>query len=146
MNWKKEAISDLQNYRENKESLTNLRERIQALKEKADGLKAIAADRVPVKGGASKMEDRLIDNIAERERLKHTYLATKRLVGLVERGLTVLNEEEKTVLSTLYIEPRSKGAVETLCGIIGCEKATVYRIRDNALYHFTKSLYGMLDY
>lgn len=146
MNWKKEAVSDLENYRENKEALVNLRERIQALKEKADGLKAIAADRVPVKGGSSKMEDHLIDNIAERERLKHTYLATKRLVGLVERGLTALSEEEKTVLSTLYIEPHTKGAVDTLCGIIGCEKATVYRIRDNALYHFTKSLYGILDY
>ena len=144
MNWKKIAIEDLNDYPRKKEALISMSERLQALKLSADGLKAVAADKVPIQGGSSVMGDSIINNIAERDRLKRNYQITLKLVQCIERGLAVLNEEEKTVLDKFYIH-RTSRHVDDLCQILNYSKTRIYQIRDEALEKFTQAEYGVVQ-
>jgi ArpU family phage transcriptional regulator len=146
MDWKKSAIEDLQKYSRRRDSLDNIKTRIAALKEQYASVKcALGSDSVAVQGGGSRIEDRMLSNIVERERLAHTYRAAKRLVELTERGLDGLDERERLVLERFYITP-AKNAVPRLSEELFVEKSQVYRIKDDALYKFTICQYGISDY
>lgn len=146
MDWKKCAIEDLRNYGRRRDSLDNIKSRITALKEQYASVKcALGSDTGAVQGGGNRIEDRMLSNIVERERLTHTYRAAKQLVDLTERGLSGLDERERLVLERFYVEP-SKGNVDRLCDELGYERAQVYRVKDQALYKYTICEYGLSDY
>ncbi|MDP4152867.1 MAG: hypothetical protein Q8865_05415 [Bacillota bacterium] len=145
MDWKQAAIDDLKKYNAQKQSLINIQQRISALKIKNESIKSRVTDSTPVQGGGCQTEENLLNNIVERERLKLTYAATKRLVTLVEKGLSELSDDEKYVLEMFYIAPE-KGNVDRLMDEISVEKSQVYRIKDAALYKYTLRMYGLTDY
>lgn len=145
MNWQKSAIEDLRKHEAQVKSLENIRLRIAALASSFEAIKCGLSDSTPVQGGASRGEERMINNIAERKRLEHTYRATKRLVELVEKGLDGLAPEERRVLELMFIH-RERGAVDRLMEEMHLEKTRVYEIKDRALYKFTTSMYGLIDY
>lgn len=145
MDWKKAAADDLRRYPTQKASLDNIIERMIAANERMTAVKGATLDRVPVHGGGSAVEDKILDCITERERLKLTYAATKRLVDIVERGLAALTDTERRVLELFYITP-ARGNVERLMSELGYEKAQIYRLKDTALNKFTTALYGLPEY
>jgi len=145
MDWKKVAIEDLRKYEAQKMSLTNMAERIQVLNENYTAIKGSMLSPVPVHGGGTKIEDKLLDNIVERDRLKVTYKATKCLVNMIERGLRALDKNEYEVLYRFFINP-TKDHVEQLMSKLQYEKSQIYRIKDAALYKFTTAMYGIIDY
>lgn len=145
MDWKKAAIEDLRSYTYHRDSIRNIPERIQALKEQFEAIRCANSSREPVQGGTSRVEDNMLNNIVERERLKHTLIATRRLVALIQRGLAGLDDTERRVLERFYIN-RVRGHVELLENELHLEQAQVYRIKDQALYKFTLAMYGLTDY
>ena len=145
MNWKIEATNDLINYTRKKESLENMRQQMGALKAQFISIKGAATDKEPVMGGASRLEDKQLDNIVKRERLKLTYHATERLIDVIERGLSGLNEQERKVIDRFYI-CRTKDYIERLMNETGYEQAQIYRIKNDALYKFTIAMYGITEY
>lgn len=145
MNWQKEAVNELRKYRARRQALENMAERRATLEDAFRGVRCAAADAIPVQGGANRMEDSLINNIVERERLYWTMEATRRLVELTERGLSGLTEPQRVVLEKFYID-RPSDHVGWLTEYLNVEKAQVYRIKDNALYQFTTAMYGLSDY
>lgn len=144
MDWKKAAAEDLRRYKAQKESLDNIQERIAILEEQFTGVKGATLDKVPSRGGGSNYEDKMINNIVERERLKLTYVVCSKLVRLIEKGLEGLSEKERRVLELFFISP-ARGNVERLMEELGYEKAQIYRIREDALYKFTIKMYGLID-
>lgn len=146
MDWKKAAIEDLRFYNCHKESLNNIPERIAALKQDYQAIKCCNSNSEPVSGGSSHMEDNILNNIVKRERLTYNYRVAKRMVDLVDRGLSGLNEQEKLVLEMFYMHRPKKNHVEKLCDNLGYEQRQIYNIKDNALYKFTISMYGVVDY
>lgn len=145
MNWQKEAINDLKNYRQRKQSLANMADRRAALEDRFKGIKCAATDVTPVQGGSSRMEDNLINNIVERERLYWTIQATQRLVDLTEKGLAGLTDTQRIVLEKFFIDRPSRH-VEWLMEHLNYEKSRVYQLKDDALYGFTVAMYGLIDY
>lgn len=145
MKWQDCAIQDLKKYNQQRESLQNIPERIEILKLRFEAVKAVALDREPVMGGGSRMEDAILDNIVQRDRLKLTYQANKKMVELVEKGLAVLTDNERMVLDAFYIN-RHRNHIEYLCDRMGYEKTKIYHIKDDALYRFTTAMYGILEY
>ena len=87
----------------------------------------------------------MLDNIVERERLKLVYHADRRLVRLIERGLSKLSEEERLVIDLFYID-RPRDHLDELTKRLGYEKTQIYRIKDAALYKFTVTMYGITEY
>lgn len=145
MKWKECAITDLRKYTGMQESLMNIPEKIKVLEIRFKSIKSAASDRTPVQGGGSHMEDAMLDNIVERERLKLLYQADRRLVKLIERGLESLTKEEQLVLDLFYIN-RPKRYLDEISKRLGYEQAQIYRIKNNALYKFTINMYGIVEY
>lgn len=145
MKWTDCAIADLRKYTGMKQSLINIPEKIRALEIRFESVKSASGDSTPVKGGGSHMEDAMLDNIVERERLKLLYQADRRIVKLIERGLESLTEEERTVLDLFFIN-RTKHYLEELEKRLGYEQTQIYRIKNGALYKFTVHMYGILEY
>lgn len=145
MNWQKEAINDLRQYYSRKQALENMTERKLALEEKFMAIKCAMSDSTPVMGGASRIEDNMLNNIVERQKIDLNIEATSRLIMVTERGLSSLNDQQKMVLEKFYMD-RYPNHVERLSENLCVEKTQVYRIKDEALYSFTVSMFGLIDY
>ncbi|MBR4973845.1 MAG: hypothetical protein IKY45_05225 [Clostridia bacterium] len=143
MNWKKEAANDLKSYPQRKKSLTNIRERINLLEEQFVSLKGISTD-TPVMGGMSRQEEKMLNNISERECLEFSLKITERLVELTEKGLEVLEKRERQILEGFFFE-RSENNVERMCERFYLEKSRLYEIKDIALRKFTIAMYGTVE-
>ena len=141
MKWKNEAMEKLRQYDAMCHALRNIPEEISRLKMDASSLRGATTDATPVKGGGSRREEALINNLIERQELEWTLQQVKRWLRVTERGLSVLPEDERLVLQRMYIYPE-RGAADRLCAELGLEQSSVYRKRDQALYRFTTALYG----
>lgn len=143
MNWKKEAANDLRTYPQRKESVINTKERIKVLEEQYVSLKGISTD-TPVMGGMSRQEEKMLDNIAERERLKSSLTIAKKLVDLTEKGLSVLDDKERKILEGFYFD-KTDNNVERMCVKFHLEKTRLYELREIALKKFTIAMYGTVE-
>ena len=143
MNWKDEAKKELRNYALTKQSVGNIKERLAGIRAQKTAIKS-SGDSTPVQGGGNKFEDRMLDLIAEEERLRYTLQANRIRLGLIERGLAALTEIERTVLLE-FADRRPAEAVELLRDRTGYERTQIYRIYDRALYRFTIAEYGITE-
>ena len=141
--WMKHAVADLREYRAEKESLGTLPEEIRALEEDMRLVKGTRYDKTPVEGGASGYEERLINYIDRRGRLEANLDLARAKVERIERGLSVLTENERLVLTRFYIQ-REPGGVDRLREELGYVERSLYRIRGSALRKFTLAMYGTL--
>lgn len=115
MDFKREAVRELREYRLKKQAVARLRERIAALQQNED---------------------------AETLQTLSTQLNTvERLTALTEQGLSLLTGQQRLVLEKFYIDrcPRhTEWLMEQLC----VEQAQIYRLKDEALKRFTLATYG----
>lgn len=145
IDWKKAAIEDLRIYAAQKQSLKNIPERIEGLREDKFRIKGSTLSAVPMHGGASRYEDKLLNCITEIGRLEELIPPIQRKVTLIEKGLSGLSDTERKVLDGFYIMP-TNGSVQRLAMDLGYEQRQVYRIRDAALYRYTITMFGLCDY
>ncbi|NLB80766.1 MAG: hypothetical protein GX800_03955 [Clostridiaceae bacterium] len=144
MNWRQEAVCDLERYEKQKQALDNISDRISILNDSYTSLKSASMDKLPYKADATRFEDAMLNNIVERQKLENTYKITRSLVRLTEKGLCKLNDCEKRVLELFYIR-KQKMHVERLMEELGYEKTKIYSLREKALHDFTICMYGLLE-
>ena len=144
MDWKKCAIEDLRKYNSMKASLDMMRERIESLNSSYKAIKCSTSDATPVKGGGNMAEDRLINNIVERERLKYNYIATEKLVNLIGKGIKGLDDKDIKILDAFYMT--GSRSVYKLMQELGYEERQIYNLKDAALKKLTIEMYGIIDY
>lgn len=144
MDWKREAIDKLRCYAARKNALVSIPQEIRELEDAFAGIRSATTDGTPVHGGGSSREDMLLSNIAHRDELERSLRQAKGTVAIVERGLSVLDAEERLVLDRFYIHP-ARGNADRLCEELGIEKASVYRRKESALRRFTIALYGAVE-
>lgn len=144
MEWKRESVEELREYEAKKVALISLPEDISQLKAERKKLGGSTTDSTPVKGGGSAWEDRQINLIAKQEKLEFSLAVAKAWVKRVEKGLSILSEEERLILDRFYISPQ-KGNVDRLCEELCLEKTAVYVRRDRALRHYTLARYGCIE-
>ncbi|MBQ3530041.1 MAG: hypothetical protein IJA47_06075 [Oscillospiraceae bacterium] len=144
MKWKNEAMDKLRRYDVMRQALRNIPAEIERLQKDACALRGATTDRTPVKGGGSRREEALINNLVQRQELKLTLEQVKRWLHVTDRGLLALKDDERLVLQRLYLYPE-KGAIERLCSELGVEQSTIYRKRDQALERFTLAMYGYAE-
>ena len=142
MDWKKEAINDLRQHERRKAALESLHDEILELKARTYGSTAPSADAVPVQGGSSTAEERLISAIDELERKKEAYHIAKRKVDAVERGLATLSSQQRDVLDKFFVH-RAPGHVAALADVYHIEQSQVYRLKEEAVRDFTFARYGV---
>lgn len=142
--WKYKAKDKLRNYLAQKASLESLAEEISQLESEAYSIKSATSDGSPVKGGGSNREDRLLSNIVQREEHKLMLERARKSVNGIERGLGVLELEERHILETALINSSSETkGVERLMDEYGVtDPSGVYRRVNKALLRFTIAMYG----
>lgn len=144
MNWKSEAIEKLEQYEARKQSLRNIPDEIALLESAAVNIRSATYDSTQAKGSGSGREDMLLSNIMKREELSWALEQAQRWVCLVESGLSVLNNEERSILEAFYIRSE-KGAADRLAGNLAIDVKTVYRRKEAALRRFTIALCGCVE-
>ena len=144
MDWKKCAIEDLRKYNSMKSSIGLMHDRIAALNCSFKAIRCSTSDATPVKGGGNGAEDRLINNIVERERIGFNLEATEKLVNIIGRGIKSLDEKDYKILDAFYMS--GSRSVGKLMQELGYEERQIYNLKDRALYKFTVEMYGMTDY
>ena len=143
--WKYRAIDKLKDYMAQKAALQSLPEEIARLESEAYSIKSATGDGTPVKGGGSGREDRLLSNIVKREEHKAMLHRATLAVGMVDRGLSVLNQEERHILGSMYII-RENGCIERLMEEFNLqEESSLYKRANKALLHFTVAMYGATE-
>ena len=144
MNWKTEAMEKLRRYDAMQQATRNIPEEISRLELAARSIRSARTDGTPVKGGGSKREEMLLDNLVHRQELEWSLDQAQSWLQSTERALSVLSPEEQLVLQRFYICPE-RGSVQRLCGELGVEQSSIYRKRDKALHKFTIALYGTVE-
>jgi len=145
MKWTEIAIQDLKRYEGLKRSVQAINERIELLEMEKCMISSMNTEKVMVQSTPKSVDDKLIDNIVQRERLVMNLEINQKLIGLIERGLSALNDTEKRVLDLFYIS-RSKNHIDTLMVELRYEKSMVYNLKDQALYNFTINMFGIPEY
>ena len=144
MNWKQEAIEKLEQYDAKKQSLRSIPTEIARLESVAQRIRSAQMDGVAVKRSGGGREDMLLNNIIQREELNWSLEQAQQWVGLVDSGLSVLDDEERLILDRFYIR-NEKGAADRLAGDLAMDVKTVYRRKDAALRRFTIALWGCVE-
>ena len=139
--WRMEAMNELREHTARRQALKNIPSKIAELEAAMTAIRSGTSDGTPVSGGGSGRENALLNNIVSREKLEKSLKDTKAAVRRVENALEVLPEEDQRILECFFILPR-KDAVFQLADELSIEKKTVYNRRNDALYRFTKAMYG----
>lgn len=143
--WKYKAIDKLKDYDAQKVAIYNLKDEIARLESEAISIRSATVDGTAVKGGGSRREDRLLDNIVKREECKRALERAKMSVKIVDRGMSALDKEDMISLDRMYIT-REKGAVSRLADEMNLlDERSVYKRVDKALRRFTLALYGITE-
>lgn len=143
--WKFKAVDRLREYTAQRASILNITEEIARLESEATSIKSATGDGTQVKGGGSTREDRMLSNIVQREELKLMLDRAKIAVRTTERGLSVLQPQERILLDRMYITPE-RGAVKRIMEENGLlEESSLYRRVNKALLHFTVAMYGATE-
>ena len=137
------AKDKLNNYLAKKASVVNLAEEIKELEYRRRSIRSATSDGTPVAGGTNKREAMLLNTMAQEEEYKECLHIVSRWIRRVERGLAVLNDEERVLLERFYICPE-KGAAERLAMDFGIDVKTVYWRKDRALEKFTRAMCGRI--
>lgn len=146
MNWKKEAENELRQYADLCTSLINIRERMESVDAAMTAIKG-SSSSVPVQGGGNRYEDKMLDLIVEKDRLKALYRVNRQRQKIIKRGLDALSDTESKVINRFYIlNMKYSDAVNCLREEIGYEERQINRIRSNALYHYTIAEFGLPDF
>lgn len=141
MNWISESVADLRLYGQRKRFLENVDNQLIWLENDFAALKGCATDSEAVDGGASRIEDHLLNNIVKRDKLKQSKRLAKEFVEQVEKILDMLPKQQKDILTEFFID-RSKGHIERLMEKYHVEQAHIYRLKNESLYSFTILRYG----
>lgn len=82
--------------------------------------------------------------LPDRREIEERIQRMRREVSMVERALRQLDRPEYIVLEKMFFRPE-KHAAERLMNDLGYEKASIYRMKEEALIKFTRSLFGFVE-
>ncbi len=134
MDWKKEAIRDLQMHNGRKKACKAIKERCDALRLEMQAV-----------GEPGEITKQLLDLHVKRKRLECAFKANEQLVSLVERGLSELQPTQRQVLTEFYVDRRPE-YIDHLCTSLNVEQANLYKIKNAAIKEFTLKMYGIPEY
>lgn len=137
----KAAVKELKNYNGYKVKIANLQERIRVLKEISN--QGVSYDGVRVDSGfRNNVENNLITRIGKVEELERILKITEANVTIIERALDNLTEDERKVLTAIYIN-RQYCAYDKLAEELNIGRSNVYKIKAAALKVFSNMISTM---
>lgn len=141
-NWKYDIKDDLARYGGQLVAVTTLPDELRRLELEYQSIKAANTDTTPVQDGGTVYEDRLLSNIARRDKTKSALSMAKIDIQRMERALACLNGTERHIVDVMYIH-HQRGATERLREELGFEnERSVQKVALKALRKLSYALYG----
>lgn len=137
-------IPELKTLEAKRQFLASAPDRIRELRQRSTAIRSARTDATPARGGSTPYEDAMINNIAERQKLEANLRLVTADVKWLEGGLEKLDETERTALDRFYIH-RVPGHVDKLMQELNVEQTQVYRMKDAALVHLARILFGIVE-
>ena len=137
-------IPELRDLEAKRQFLSSAPDRIRELRQRSTAIRSARADATPARGGATPYEEAMINNMAARQKLEANIRIVSRDVKWLEDGLEKLSESERLVLDRFYVH-RVSGHVDRLMKELNMEQAQVYRLKDQALIHLARVLFGVVE-
>ncbi len=119
----------------------NLTDELLMLNEAKTAVSTVPGQSIPLTGGGSRFEERLVKLISVCDDLELRRRNIEMNLQCIERGMASLNETERSLQETYYIKGE-RYAADTAMEVFHKERSTVYREADRALARFTETLYG----
>ncbi len=130
---KEKALAYIRQYQRVIENEKIIREQMFAIDRLMSASRVTTLSSVPTKGGASRYEDFVVNQIAKKDELKIRLAALMGQKSVFRMILESLPKRERIVIERFYISGARKGAVDDLTVLLGFEKSHIYRIKDSAL-------------
>ena len=141
-NWKYDIKDDLARYGGQLVAVTTLPDELRRLELEYQSIKAANTDTTPVQDGGTVYEDRLLSNIARRDKTKSALSMAKIDIQRMEAALACLNATERHIVDVMYIH-HQRGATERLREELGFEnERSVQKVALKALRKLSYALYG----
>ena len=144
MNWKRETIQDLKDFKYLQEYVAKYPRLMAELHEDLTSLKGICNKEAVSGGGSSKTEDAWINIIAKKDQIKVNHNVKVLKYKRIKESLDILSEQERITLDYFYIEKR-KNHIGELMRRFYIEKSAVYDLKNEALRKLAISMYGSCE-
>lgn len=142
--WKISAIEKLKQYEVKRQALEIIPMQIAEIESTMTSIRS-GANIAPVSGGKSTgKENMLLSCIVQKEELQRNLDRVKLWIEFMDKGLNILNPDERKLLDRFYITG-GRRAAEDLAGEFAADVKTIYAWKDRALRKFTIALYGCVE-
>lgn len=142
--WKISAIEKLKQYEAKQQALEIIPMQIAEIESTMTSIRS-GANIAPVSGGKSTgKENMLLSCIVQKEELQRNLDRVKLWIEFMEKGLNILDQDERKLLDRFYITG-GRRAAEDLAGEFAADVKTIYAWKDRALRKFTIALYGCVE-
>lgn len=132
---------DLENYGFYLKHSEEQKKRIQSLEEQMCSPHSTTYSAVPLHGGSSSHEERLIDLIAQKQKLEDDIAEGESLAREFDGYIKNMNETQKDIILTLWVFHERSG-IHHLSKKYCYSASTIYRISDEALSQIARLRYG----
>ena len=139
MDFEREVIRRLKDYKFKKIALENNTEKLKYLEDRFISVKPVTYDSDPVKGGGTAQEDVFINNIFERDILKENIKHCRIEIEEIDGALKYLDKKELELITSSFIDGLS---VQTVCEKMYFEKSSYYKFRSQVIRKLALILYG----
>ena len=139
MDFEREVIRRLRDYKFKKIALENNIEKLKYLEDRFVSVKPVTYDSDPVKGGGTVQEDVFINNIFERDILKDNIKHCRTEIEETDSALKYLDKKELELITSSFIDGLS---VQTVCEKMYFEKSSYYKFRSQVIRKLALILYG----
>ena len=141
MNWKDEAIEKLQRYKSMSHAVKSIPMELTSLDLEARAIQALSPEKLRSKAHRGQ-EDRLMSIMVKRQELEQLLDNAESWISITDAALRQLPENEKQLLTMLYIEKKDP---RYICMQENIDRSCLYRRRDTALRTLTLAMYGALE-
>lgn len=145
MDWKMVAVDKLKQYEAKRLSLEIIPREIEEIETTMTSIRSARVDGTAIKNSSGNgREAMLLNCIVKKDELKRNLECAKLWISIVEKALSILDQEERVILDRFFIQSE-RCAADRLAGDLHIEVSTVYRRREKALRKFTIALYGLTE-
>ena len=143
--WRIEATEKLKQYEARRQALEIIPMQIAEIESTMTSIRSASMDGVSVRTSkGTAREDMLLNCMVQKDELQRSLERARIWVNIVDRGLSILDPEERKVLDRAYIKAECHAA-DNLAAECFVDVKTIYRWKEKALRKFTIALYGFTE-
>lgn len=132
MDWKRFIRDEIAEYQENIDSIPYIEKRIRDCEDDKKAIRASSPSGMPHGSSGAPADDNWARIIVEEDIAIGRLCTVRRQIAKVERGLARLDERSRDILVQMSCHKYGDDVVDKLCETYAIEKATLYRLWNEA--------------